>query len=70
MKVVTHSSCESEYVGLSEAGNEGVHLQQLQGELKIGSETVWSILQHYLYINDVLFRSAKVAAIASANIWL
>ena len=29
MKVVTHSSCESEYVGLSEAGNEAIYLQQL-----------------------------------------
>ena len=26
MKLVTHSSCESEYVGLSEAGNEAVYL--------------------------------------------
>ena len=40
MKVVTHSSCESEYVGLSEAGNEAVYLQQLQGEMKIGTEKV------------------------------
>ena len=37
MKIVTHSGCESEYVGLSEAGNEAVYLQRLQGELKIGS---------------------------------
>ena len=29
MKVVTHSSCKSEYVGLSEAGNEAVYLKQL-----------------------------------------
>ena len=36
MKHVTHSSCESEYVGLSEVGNEVVHLYQLQGELGIG----------------------------------
>ena len=36
MKLVTHSSCESEYVGLSEAGNEVVYLQQLQGEVKFG----------------------------------
>ena len=35
-KLVTHSSCESEYVGLSEAGNEAVYLNQLQGEMKIG----------------------------------
>ena len=40
MKVVTHSSCESEYVGLSEAGNEALYLQQLQGEMKIGKECV------------------------------
>ena len=40
MKFFTHSSCESEYVGLSEAGNEAVYLQQLQGELRIGSEKV------------------------------
>ena len=25
MKLVTHSSCESEYVGLSEVGNEAVY---------------------------------------------
>ena len=40
MKVVTHSSCEFEYVGLSEAGNEAVYLQQLQGEMRIGTEKV------------------------------
>ena len=40
MKVVTHSNCESEYVGLSEAGNEAVYLQQLQGEMRIGTEKV------------------------------
>lgn len=40
MKLVTHSSCESEYVGLSEAGNEAVYLQQLQGEMCIGKESV------------------------------
>ena len=40
MKVVTHSSCESEYVGLSEAGNEAIYLQQLQGEMRIGTEKV------------------------------
>ena len=33
MKVVTHSSCESEYVGLSEAANEAMHLSQLQGDV-------------------------------------
>ena len=40
MKVVTHSSCESEYVGLSEAGNEAVYLNQLQGEMEIGKMNV------------------------------
>ena len=35
MKVVTHKSCESEYVGLSESGNEAIYLHQLQGELGI-----------------------------------
>ena len=40
MKLVTHSSCESEYVGLSEAGNEAVYLHQLQGEMTIGKESV------------------------------
>ena len=40
MKSVTHSSCESEYVGLSEAGNEVVYLNQLQGEMSIGKTGV------------------------------
>ena len=40
MKLVTHSSCESEYVGLSEAGNEAVYLHQLLGEMKIGMGSV------------------------------
>ena len=40
MKLVTHSSCESEYVGLSEAGNEAVYLQQLQEEMCIGKSSV------------------------------
>ena len=40
MKVVTHSSYESEYVGLSESGNEAVYLTQLQGELGIGNLSV------------------------------
>ena len=39
-KVVTHSSCESEYVGLSESGNEAIHLTQLQGELGVGNSSV------------------------------
>lgn len=40
MKVVTHSSCESEYVGLSEASNEAVYLHQLQGEMGVGKGSV------------------------------
>ena len=40
MKVVTHSSCESEYVGLSDAGNESIYLMQLQGELGVGGSCV------------------------------
>ena len=40
IKVVTHSSCESEYVGLSESSNEAVYLQQLQEELGIGKPSV------------------------------
>lgn len=40
MKVVTHSSCESEYVGLSESGNEAVYLTQLQSELGVGNPSV------------------------------
>ena len=40
MRFVTHSSCESEYVGLSEARNEVIYLKQLQGEMSIGKEGV------------------------------
>ena len=40
MKLVTYGSCESEYVGLSEAGNEAVYLNQLQGEMRIGKPNV------------------------------
>ena len=40
MKLVTHSTCESEYVGLSESGNEAIYLQQLQTELGIGKTSV------------------------------
>ena len=40
MKVVTHSSCESECVGLSESGNEAIYLKQLQGELGVESPSV------------------------------
>ena len=44
MKLVTHSSCESEYVGLSEAGNEAVYLQQLgdnESSLKLAVNPVF-----------------------------
>ena len=40
MKVVTHSSCESEYVGLSESGNEAIYLTQLHSELGVGNSSV------------------------------
>ena len=40
MKLVTHSSCEIEYVGLSEAGNDAVYLSQLQGEMRIVKQSV------------------------------
>ena len=40
MKLVTHKSCESESVGLSEARNEVVYLHQLQGEMWIGKHGV------------------------------
>ena len=40
LKVVTHSSCESEYIGLSNAGNEAIYLQQLKEEMKIGKKGV------------------------------
>ena len=40
MKVLTHSTCESEYVGLSESSNEAVYLQQLQEEIGIGKKGV------------------------------
>ena len=40
MKVVTYISCESEYVGMSESGNEAMYLLQLQGELDIGNSGV------------------------------
>ena len=40
MKLVTRNSCKSEYVGLSEAGNEVVYVNQLQGEMGIGKPNV------------------------------
>lgn len=39
--MVTHSSGESDNVGLSEAGNEAVYLNELQGEIKIGKMSVF-----------------------------
>ena len=40
MKVVTHTSCESEYEGLSKSGNEVIYLKQLQVELEVGNLSV------------------------------
>ena len=40
MKVVTHSTCESEYFGLSGEGNEAIYLQQLEEEMRIGKKSV------------------------------
>ena len=63
MKLVTHSSCESEYVGLSEAGNEAVHLRQLQGELGIGEGSVLVLGDNEssikLALNPVFHRRSK-----------
>ena len=38
LEVVTHSSCESEYVALSGAVNEGVYMRQMQEELGVVNE--------------------------------
>ena len=63
MKLVTHSSCESEYVGLSEAGNEAVYLQQLQGEMRIGKQSVLSLGENEsslkLAMNPVFHQRSK-----------
>ena len=40
MKTVTHGSCEREYVGLSDARNEGMYLNQLQEEMGIDKKHV------------------------------
>ena len=40
MKVVTHSPCESEHVGLSEVANEAVYLSQVQQEVGIATGVV------------------------------
>ena len=40
MMLAPQSSCESEYVGLSEAGSEVVYLHQLQGKMKVGNMSV------------------------------
>ena len=40
LKEVTHNSCESECIGLSNTGNEAIYLQQLQEEMKIGKKGV------------------------------
>ena len=39
LKTITHSSCESEYLALSAAGNEAIYLSQMQKELGVASET-------------------------------
>ena len=38
LETVTHSSCESEYLALSSAGNEAIYLSQMQGELGVGGK--------------------------------
>ena len=38
LETVTHSSCESEYLALSVAGNEAIYLSQMQKELGIAGE--------------------------------
>ena len=40
LETVTHSSCESEYLALSAAGNEAIYLSQMQKELGIGGGSV------------------------------
>lgn len=40
MKVVTQNSSESEYVGLSEVGNEAMYSTQMQGEMGIGKKGI------------------------------
>ena len=63
LKHVTHINCESEYVGLSEAGNEVVHLYQLKGELGIGGGSVWPLGDNEssirLATNPVLHQRSK-----------
>ena len=63
VKLVTQSSCESEYVGLSEAGNEPVYLQQLQGEMRIGKHSVLLLGDNEsslkLAMNPVFHRRSK-----------
>ena len=40
LETVTHSSCESEYLALSAAGNEAIYLSQMQKKLGIGGGSV------------------------------
>ena len=40
MKILTHRSCESEFVGLSDAGNDAMFLSELQEEMGIALEGV------------------------------
>ena len=42
LETITHSSCESEYLALSGAGNEAIYLSQMQKELGIAGE--WGVL--------------------------
>ena len=39
LETVTHSSCESEYLALSYAGNEAIYLSQMQGELGVAGKS-------------------------------
>ena len=73
MKLVTHSSCESEYVGLSEASNEAVYLQQLQGEMRIGKQSVLLLGDNEsslkLAMNPVFHQRSKHVRIKYNSLW-
>ena len=60
MKVVARSSCESEYVGLSETGNKAMYLTQLQGEMWIGEKGV------LLHGDNVLLESGNEPSVPLA----
>ena len=55
IELVTHSRRESEYVGLSEVGNEAVYLEQLQGGMRIGKQCVLLLSD-----NESFLKLAKV----------